>query len=177
MWVKIGLTGLPGVGKTTVIEKVLDIVGDRHRVVGFITEAVRDDGRITGFNIHNLKTGDISEMANENIESSVKIGRFGVNLSVLEDVCRSILEDLDDATLVVIDEVGKIESTNQFFVDTVKEVLDMEISMLMTLHKKSRNPLLQEIRRREDIRILEVTPINRSILPFKIVSMLEGDFV
>ena len=51
----------------------------------------------------------------------------------------------------------------------------MEKNIIMTLNKKSRNPLLQDIRRMDDVRILEVTPVNRTILPFKIVSIIKGE--
>ena len=47
--------------------------------------------------------------------------------------------------------------------------------MILTLHKKSRNPLLQDIRRRDDVRILEVTPTNRNLLPHKIVRLMNGE--
>jgi nucleoside-triphosphatase len=44
---------------------------------------------------------------------------------------------------------------------------------LLTLHKKSRHPLLQDIRRRDDGRILEVTPVNRALLPYKILKLIQ----
>lgn len=68
-----------------------------------------------------------------------------------------------------------MEVESPAFVDAVKEALDMGKPMILTLHKKSRNPLLQDIRRRDDVRILEVTPTNRSLLPFKIVSLMSGE--
>jgi nucleoside-triphosphatase len=43
---------------------------------------------------------------------------------------------------------------------------------MVTLHKKSRTPLLQDIRRRDDIRILEVTAVNRNLLPYKIEKIM-----
>jgi nucleoside-triphosphatase len=55
--------------------------------------------------------------------------------------------------------------------------LDVEKPMLLTLHKKSRNPLLQDIRRRDDVRILEVTPINRNLLPYKIMKLMKGELL
>ena len=44
---------------------------------------------------------------------------------------------------------------------------------LLTLHKKSRHPLLLDIRRRDDGRILEVTPVNRALLPYKILKLIQ----
>jgi nucleoside-triphosphatase len=68
-----------------------------------------------------------------------------------------------------------MESAN--FNAAVKDALDTEIAILMTMHKKSRNPLLQDIRRRDDIRILEVTPVNRNLLPYKIMKLMMGEVV
>ena len=53
------------------------------------------------------------------------------------------------------------------------EALDSDKPILVTLHKKSRTPLLQDVRRRDDIRILEVTPVNRNLLPYKIEKIME----
>jgi nucleoside-triphosphatase len=47
---------------------------------------------------------------------------------------------------------------------------------LLTLHKKSRHPLLQDIRRRDDGRILEVTPVNRALLPYKIHKLMRETY-
>jgi len=71
--------------------------------------------------------------------------------------------------------VGKLEVESDMFVSAVKAALDTDKPMILTLHKKSRNPLLQDIRRRDDVRILEVTPVNRSLLPYKIIRLMCGE--
>ncbi len=58
----------------------------------------------------------------------------------------------------------------------VKDALEADKPLILTLHKKSRNPLLQDIRRRDDVRILEVTPVNRNLLPYKIVKLMKGEW-
>jgi nucleoside-triphosphatase len=90
------------------------------------------------------------------------------------DAIRNACETCD---LIIIDEVGKVEVESQAFVDVVKEALEFDKPMIITLHKKSRNPLLQDIRRRDDVRILEVTPTNRNILPYKIVKLMNGESI
>jgi nucleoside-triphosphatase len=82
-----------------------------------------------------------------------------------------------ESDVIVIDEVGKIEVESEKFVNAVKAALDVEKPILLTLHKKSRNPLLQDIRRRDDVRILEVTPINRNLLPYKIMKLMKGELL
>jgi nucleoside-triphosphatase len=69
----------------------------------------------------------------------------------------------------------EVESPN--FIAAVKDALDEDKPLILTLHKKSRNPLLQDIRRRDDVRILEVTPVNRNLLPYKIVKLIKGEIV
>jgi nucleoside-triphosphatase len=106
------------------------------------------------------------------------VGKFGVDLQVLEEVgVKALLKACEDADVIVIDEVGRMEVESQPFIDTVKYALDIEKPLLLTLHKKSRNPLLQDIRRRDDVRILEVTPINRNLLPYKIMKLMKGELL
>jgi nucleoside-triphosphatase len=59
------------------------------------------------------------------------------------------------------------------FVSAVRTALNHDMPTLLTLHKKSRHPLLQDIRRRDDGRILEVTPVNRALLPYKIHKLVK----
>ena len=77
---------------------------------------------------------------------------------------------------MVIDEIGKFTVESEGFVSAVRESLDYDMPSLLTLHKKSRHPLLQDIRRRDDGRILEVTPVNRALLPYKILKLIQQDY-
>jgi nucleoside-triphosphatase len=45
------LTGLPGVGKTTVVRKVLNLLPPNFKAGGFFTEEVREGGERMGFQI------------------------------------------------------------------------------------------------------------------------------
>ena len=68
-----------------------------------------------------------------------------------------------------------MEVESEAFVKAVREALEVDKPMIITLHKKSRNPLLQDIRRRDDVRILEVTQTNRNLLPYKVKSLMNGE--
>jgi nucleoside-triphosphatase len=101
-----------------------------------------------------------------------------VNLDALERVGVKAIESANDnCDIIIIDEVGRMEVESEKFVDVVKRVLEEDKPLILTLHKKSRNPLLQDIRRRDDVRILEVTPINRNLLPYKIIKLMKGDML
>ena len=143
-----------------------------------IEEPVGDGRHKTGFTVRDLATGETAVFASTEIESKIMVGKIGVDLSKLEEVgVKAIRDACQSCDIIVIDEVGKMEVESQLFIDAVKEALDADKPMIITHHKKSRNPLLQDIRRRDDARILEVTPTNRNILPYKIVKLMSGESV
>ena len=106
------------------------------------------------------------------------VGKIGVDIAKFDSVAiEAIKNACETCDIIVIDEVGKMEVESPAFVETVREALDCDKPMILTLHKKSRNPLLQDIRRRDDVRILEVTPTNRNLLPYKVVRLMNGENV
>ncbi len=177
--VKIGITGLPGSGKTYALLRVIEMLSEEELSIGgMIDEPVGDGRHKTGFTVRDLMTGHKEIFASTEIESKVMVGKIGVDLAKLEEIgVTAIKNACECCDIIVIDEVGKMEVESQAFIDAVKEALDVDKPMIITLHKKSRNPLLQDIRRRDDVRILEVTPTNRNILPYKIVRLMNGENV
>ena len=179
--VKIGITGLPGAGKTYTLRKVIEMLTSDGKLTvgGMIDEKVADDSgrKKVGMKVTDLLTNESAVFARPDIESKIMIGTLGVDLALFESVSIAAIKNAcEQCDIVIIDEVGKVEVESQAFVDAVNEALDVDKPMIITLHKKSRNPLLQDIRRRDDVRILEVTPTNRNILPFKIVSLMKGEY-
>lgn len=177
--IKIGITGLPGAGKTHALLKVIEMLeADEMKVGGMITEPIIDDNRRLGFYVMDWQTKKKAILASTDIHSKFMVGKFGVDLDALEKVgVGALTKACESADVVVIDEVGKMEVESDKFVSAVKAALDIDKPILLTLHKKSRNPLLQDIRRRDDIRILEVTPINRNLLPYKIMKLMKGELL
>ena len=177
--IKIGITGLPGAGKTHALIKVIEMLEAEEIIVGgMITEPIVEDNRRVGFSVMDWRTKQKSVLAHTEIQSKFMVGKFGVDLTILESVgVAALMRACEEANVIVIDEVGKMEVESEKFVGAVKVALDVEKPMLLTLHKKSRNPLLQDIRRRDDVRILEVTPINRNLLPYKIMKLMKGELL
>ncbi len=177
--IKIGITGLPGSGKTYALLRVIEMLQDEEtKIGGMIDEPIGDGRHKTGFTVRDLMTGETEVFASTEIESRIMVGKLGVDITKLEAVgVKAIREACAQCDIIVIDEVGKMEVECPAFIEAVKEALDAEKPMIITLHKKSRNPLLQDIRRRDDVRILEVTPTNRNLLPYKIVRLMSGENV
>jgi len=56
---KIFITGLPGVGKTTIILKVTkELKNHDLKIGGFVTQEIREKGKRVGFKIKALDTGE-----------------------------------------------------------------------------------------------------------------------
>ncbi len=174
--VKIGITGLPGAGKTQTLLRIIQLLEEEGvKVGGMVTEPIVERQRRTGFQITDWITKEHEVFAHEGLKSRVRSGRYGINVAALEGLgTRALAEARDAADVIVIDEVGKMEVESEPFTQCVLETLDAKKSIIMTLHKKSRNPLLQDIRRRDELRLLEVTPVNKNLLAFKIVGLITG---
>ncbi|HKM09234.1 MAG TPA: NTPase [Candidatus Methanomethylophilaceae archaeon] len=175
--IKIGITGLPGAGKTYVLQKVIEMLEENGLTIGgMINDAIGDGRHKTGSSVRDLVTGQSEVFASVDIESRIKHGKLGVDIEALERVgVGAIRRASEECDVIVIDEVGKMEVESPAFIKAVKDSLEVGKPMIITIHKKSRNPLLQDIRRRDDIRILEVTPTNRNLLPYKIIRLIDGE--
>lgn len=146
------------------------------KVGGMITDAIVENGKKVGFMVQDLLTKEEGILAHEDSKSDVRFLTYGVNMDMLDNIgVMAIERSIDTADVIVIDEVGKLEVESSNFVEVVKDALEADKPLLLTLHKKSRNPLLQDIRRRDDVRILEVTPINKNILPYKIIPLIKEE--
>ena len=145
-----------------------------HVIGGMRCEAVIEDGERVGFACVNILTGEKGVMAHRGIDSRNRILGYGIDPSEIDRVgVPAILDSIGNCEIMVIDEVGKFTVESEGFVNAVRMALEHDHPTLLTLHKKSRHPLLQDIRRRDDARILEVTPVNRSLLPYKIYKLIQ----
>ena len=74
------LTGAPGVGKTTVIVRLAELLADRP-LAGFYTEEIRESGERRGFRVTTL-AGEGGVLADVRIDSPHRVGRYGVEGSL-----------------------------------------------------------------------------------------------
>ena len=174
---KIGITGMPNVGKTKTLLKIIGSLEKSGYIVqGMVTKPLFKKKEHVGFYVMNWQTHEKEVYAHKDFEHKEKVGDFGVDITALENVGIPAIEKAitdDEVDIIIIDEIGKMEMLSEKFCEVVIEALDSDKPIMITLHKKSRTPLLQDVRRRDDIRILEVTPVNRNLLPYKIEKIME----
>jgi nucleoside-triphosphatase THEP1 len=152
------LTGVPGVGKTTLIRRVLD----RLHVTagGFYTEEIREKGDRVGFSITTMD-GRTGILAHVKCKGSYRVGKYHVNMDDLEQVAAaSVQSALEKDDLIVIDELGRMELYSPLFQQVVMDAFDSEKPVFGTIQIR-RNPFLDSIRGGDDVRLIPVTMHNR----------------
>ncbi|MEW6189794.1 MAG: NTPase [Actinomycetota bacterium] len=165
------ITGSPGVGKTTLIKRVLEEL--RCDAGGFYTEEIREGGIRKGFKIITLD-GEEGILAHVGIKSPFRVSKYGVDVNEFERVGVLALEDaIRGGKVIVIDEIGKMELFSQRFKEAVKAALGAPSLVLATMGKIS-STLVREIKEREDVRLLEVTFKNRASMVAEIVGLIRA---
>ncbi len=154
------LTGLPGSGKSTLIERIIARL-DRP-VAGFVTREIRERGRRVGFALTTLD-GQEGVLAHAGHRSGHRVGRYGVNLADLDRLAVPAIQPRDPTALVIVDEIGKMECLSSRFRQAVLELFDSDQDVLGTIALKG-GTYMQNIKTRADVELIEVTPANRDRL-------------
>ena len=155
------VTGRPGVGKTTLIERVLEQLA--VDTGGFYTREILKDGTRVGFSIAGLN-GRTGVLAHVDLASPFRVGKYGVNRDDLERVgVTAIDEALGGAALIVMDEIGRMELCSPAFQDAVVRALDSHTPVLGTLQDR-KNDFLDSVRARPDVSVVRVNSGNRECL-------------
>lgn len=133
---------------------------------------MRKAGRRVGFAIEDVYTHTQGTLANVQCHGPARIGRYGLNIDDFERVgVAALLDALKRDGCIVIDEIGKMELLSKPFQDAVMEVVDSDHPLLATIPLHS-HPLLNTLRKRPDVTLIEVTPTNRDELPRTIAELL-----
>jgi nucleoside-triphosphatase len=165
------LTGRPGSGKTTAIRKIVSQL--TREVGGFYTEEIREKGRRVGFRILTMDARE-GVMAHVDIQSPDRIGKYGVDLTVIDTLAvESLQRAISEKSLIIIDEIGPMELLSSKFKGEVLDVINGDSDVLGTIAKR-KSEFINQIRRLPNVTILEIFPGNREQIVEDVVSRLEN---
>ena len=153
-------TGLPGCGKSTIIEKVVQRIN--RPSTGFFTREIRNRGRRVGFSITTLD-GKHGKLAHIDIRSRIRVGRYGVNLQDINKIAVPSLIPENENVIVVVDEIGKMECFSSLFRQILIKILDSTNTVVGSISLKG-DAFIDAIKRRPDTLLISVSEKNRDYL-------------
>ncbi len=166
------LTGRPGVGKTTVIKKVMQALGARGG--GFYTEEILGPGGRKGFRLVTAE-GRETIMAHVDVRTRNRVGRYGVDVAALDAVgvaaLRRAVESRDMAA-VIVDEIGKMELFSGEFRGAVLKAISSPKIVVATMMQKE-NDWTGALKALPQVTVWEITPANRDEMAGRVVQWIQ----
>ena len=161
------LTGSPGVGKTTVMCRVAELLRKR-RLAGFYTQEIREHGTRRGFRLTTFE-GQERVMAHVDFAKTFRVGRYGVDVATIDAIAHSSLALNDRVELYLVDEIGKMECLSARFITAMRTLLDADKMVLATVAERGIG-FIAEVKRRRDVELWRATAANRDSLPAHVIA-------
>ncbi|MCD6523128.1 MAG: NTPase [Candidatus Diapherotrites archaeon] len=127
--VRCFISGMPGCGKTTMIERLLPYIKD---YTGFITKDVREHGKRVGFDIEDIVTKERLPLARTGREKPT-VGKYHIFIDNLERIALNAIER--KANVLVIDEIGKMEFCSKRVKEKILDAIESNRNLVATLHR------------------------------------------
>jgi len=133
---RIFLTGRPGCGKSTLIQRIIDELQKRKiKIAGILTPEIRTSSGRQGFKIIDIASGEKGILAAVYIKSNYKVSKYGINISDIDRIVEQFEKSLAGADIIIIDEVGKMEFYSKKFKATIDKILALDKPLLASLHR------------------------------------------
>ncbi len=169
MALRIAVTGSPGIGKSTLVQKVAS--GTKMKIGGVLARERRYKDRRAGFELLDLATGMVGVLADE-AGDGPQLGKYRVHLDDLDRIGAQAVENALSCDLIVVDEVGPMELSSHRFVSAVEKAIASPKPMLVVLHQWSNHRLAKKIR--GSFRVVTVSRENRDSLAEEIAQDLKN---
>lgn len=176
---------IKGSGKTTIVKKLIkDFNVKSIATQGFFTEEVRDintNDRI-GFDIESfdgkraILARDGSRGQSHSKTRLPKVGKYSIHLLDFERIALPILQNRQLGTVLVIDEIGKMELfSNGFTKEIERLILDIEkkqniVKLIATVPINSQVKVVDRLKNVSNVKLFNVTKSNRDDLYDEIFS-------
>jgi nucleoside-triphosphatase len=157
------LTGRPGVGKTSVMSRFVELMKNAgYAVGGMVSREVRQGSNRVGFEIVDLASGKKGWLARVSQKSGTRVGKYWVNIQNLEAIgVEAILDAVKNSDVIAIDEIGPMELKSQKFKDAVSRAAEGSKLVIAVVHWKAGDVTIDSIKARDDVKLYDVTAENR----------------
>ncbi|MBS1213169.1 MAG: hypothetical protein H6R26_1786 [Proteobacteria bacterium] len=164
------LTGIPGIGKTTVIKEVASRLA-HSTLSGFYTEEMRIHGERVGFRVVTLD-GEQQVMAHVDFQHLSHVSKYGVDQAVIGEVATRVLALRPGVDVYLVDEIGKMECLSPTFVRAMEALLASDKLVVASVAARG-GGFIDTVKKRQDVLLREVTRANRAQLPAEVAGWIE----
>ena len=142
------VTGPPGVGKSTLVSRVVMKLKSAGVIVGGCTTAeLRSGGSRVGFEVRDLTSGRKGELASVSSKFGPRVGRYRVNLADLSRVGAAGVEAAATSSeVIVIDELGPMELVSPEFRRAVSKAVASGKPIVAVVHERLEDDLIGELK-------------------------------
>lgn len=168
------ITGSPGSGKTTVLKSIISNLRNKDLEIGGIyCPEIRSGGKRKGFRIIDIMSGESKILAHVEQDQGPKVSKYRVNVPNIDSVSEeAISRSLEEADVLVIDEIAPMEVYSEVFKEQVRKALDSEKPLLAAVHKRSKSGFIGEVKNREDSKLFVIDETSREKLPEKLTDLV-----
>ncbi len=140
------IRGRPGSGKSMTVGIIRQELKRRGiKVGGISTPELRERGVRKGFIVEDLLTGNRSLFASTLFNEGPKVSKYSVKVEEFERIAIPALNKaMKECSVIIIDEIGKMELFSKLFVDLIKQIWSSDIIAIGTA-PVSRIPLVENI--------------------------------
>ncbi|MDN5352085.1 MAG: nucleoside-triphosphatase [Clostridiales bacterium] len=158
---KIAVTGDMGVGKTTLINRLVkDIYGDQT-IYGFRTKKIEGSTSSDMAQIHIYSAmGEMISTPDNCIAEVNGMEQAVIHTNVFETLGVSFLSDIPKGSVILMDEIGFLEANAPAFSKSIKTLFESDYTILSVI-KPVHTPLLHYIRNHPEVSLTTVTEQNR----------------
>jgi len=139
------ITGKPGCGKSTLIQKLSDQFKNR-RISGIITPEIRRGNQRYGFKIIDLLSQKEEIMASVDIQSEKRVSKYYVDVQVVDKIMNEFIGSYEQADIFMVDEIGKMELYSEKFKAFIEKIKKRADSKVFYLEKRNWERVLIEIK-------------------------------
>ncbi|MCK4370977.1 MAG: hypothetical protein KAW03_07900 [Candidatus Lokiarchaeota archaeon] len=173
---KILITGPPRCGKSTLISKLIEYYNNEknYTIHGFLTPEIRERGDRIGFDIVDIYSGKISQLARVgDFKTKYKLGKYNVFIQEFDKYIEDNLS-LEEKTidLIVIDEIGRMELFSKKFQDFITNIFSLKISVLATIGLKLSHPIKTYLLNLPSVLLLNLNKRNSQLVFEKVTSLI-----
>lgn len=165
------ICGEVGIGKSTLIARLLE--HSNRPLYGFITKKLDPDEN--GFHPIYIHPAGIKMRVweQENMIGTCDRRTHNINLDVFNTLGVAYLQAKPDG-IIVMDELGFMESKAEAFVESVFAALDGEIPVIAAVKARFDVPFLNEVRTHPNTKLSMITKENRDALFSELLPTIQG---